>query len=89
MSLSLVYAIRLLRRERTTALFKEPGQHLDMGQIVSRLRFAAMGRLAIERPESRELVPMWKSQPGMLGVRLTLTRDHHRVWLSAATADWL
>jgi L-fuconolactonase len=51
-------------------------------------RLAIMGRLAIERPESRELVPTWKSQPRMLGVRLTLSRDHHRAWLSDGTADW-
>jgi L-fuconolactonase len=50
-------------------------------------RFAIMGRLAIERPESRALVPIWKSQPGMLGVHLTLSREHHRAWLSDGTAD--
>jgi hypothetical protein len=47
-----------------------------------------MGRLAIERPESRALVPTWKNPPGMLGVRLTLTWDHHRAWLSDGTVDW-
>ncbi|MCZ6874732.1 MAG: amidohydrolase family protein [bacterium] len=51
-------------------------------------RFAIMGRLGIERPESRELIATWKEQPGMLGVRLTLTREHHRGWLSDGTADW-
>ena len=29
-------------------------------------RFAVMGKLAIERPESRSLVDTWKRQPGML-----------------------
>ena len=28
-------------------------------------RFAAMGRLAVEAPESRARVPGWKNQPGM------------------------
>jgi L-fuconolactonase len=51
-------------------------------------RLAILGRLAIERPESRELVPTWTSQAGMLGVRLTLTRDQHRAWLSDGTVDW-
>jgi L-fuconolactonase len=32
-------------------------------------RFAVMGRLAIDKPESRELLPKWKNQPGMLGIR--------------------
>jgi L-fuconolactonase len=67
------------------------GDRNDLALEAARLhpdRFAIMGRLAIERSESRALVPTWKSQPGMLGVRLTLTRDHHRAWLSDGTADW-
>jgi len=67
------------------------GDRNDLALEAARLhpdRFAIMGRLAIERPESRKLVPTWKSQPGMLGVRLTLTRDQHRAWLSDGTADW-
>ncbi len=67
------------------------GECNDLALEAARLhpdRFAIMGRLAIERPESQALVPRWKSQPGMLGVRLTLSRDHHRGWLSDGTADW-
>lgn len=67
------------------------GERNDLALEASRLhpdRLAIMGRLAIERPESREFVSSWKSQPGMLGVRLTLSRDHHRGWLSDGTADW-
>jgi predicted TIM-barrel fold metal-dependent hydrolase len=67
------------------------GERNDLALEAARLhpdRFAIMGRLAIERPESRDLIPMWKDQPGMLGVRLTLTRAHHRAWLSDGTADW-
>jgi L-fuconolactonase len=67
------------------------GDRNDLALEAARLhpdRLAIMGRLAIERPESRALVPTWKSQSGMLGVRLTLTRDHHRAWLSDGTADW-
>ena len=51
-------------------------------------RFAVMGRLAIERPESREQLATWKAQPGMLGVRLTFHREPHRAWLTDGTADW-
>jgi L-fuconolactonase len=52
-------------------------------------RFAAMGRLAISRPESRALVPEWKRQPGMLGIRLTFHHEDERRWLFDGTADWI
>jgi L-fuconolactonase len=51
-------------------------------------RFAIMGRLPIEKPESRGLVDGWRQQPGMLGVRLTFHRGHYRSWLTDGTADW-
>jgi predicted TIM-barrel fold metal-dependent hydrolase len=52
-------------------------------------RFAVMGRLALERPESRPLVAGWKQQPGMLGMRFTFHLDSQRPWLTDGTADWL
>jgi len=52
-------------------------------------RFAAMGRLSIQKPESRELVAGWKRQRGMLGIRLTFHLEEHRKWLFDGTADWL
>ena len=67
------------------------GDYNDLVLEAARLhpdRFAVMGRLAIERPESRERVPIWNNQPGMLGVRVTFSRDPHRAWLSDGTADW-
>ena len=51
-------------------------------------RFAAMGRLALDAPESQALLTTWKQQPGMKGVRLTFHREHHRRWLFDGTADW-
>ena len=48
-----------------------------------------MGRLAIERPESRARVAHWKEQPGMLGMRFTFHTDQQRPWLTDGTADWL
>ena len=38
-------------------------------------RFAVMGRIALQNPESAELLPKWKEQPGMKGVRLTFMRE--------------
>src|SRR5260370_34741728 len=48
-----------------------------------------MGRLALERPESRALLADWKKQPGMLGMRFTFHTERYRPWLTDGTADWL
>ncbi|MDQ3830021.1 MAG: hypothetical protein M3361_12095 [Candidatus Tectomicrobia bacterium] len=53
------------------------GDRNDLALEAARLppdRFAIMGRLPIEKPESRGLVDGWRRQPGMLGVRLTFHR---------------
>jgi L-fuconolactonase len=52
-------------------------------------RFAAMGRISLAKPESRTLVPTWKKQPGMLGIRLTFHHPEDRKWLFDGTADWI
>ena len=51
-------------------------------------RFAVMGRLAIDKPESRELLPKWKTQPGMLGIRTAFHQGRAALWLEDGTADW-
>ena len=50
-------------------------------------RFAVMGRIALENPASAALIPRWKEQPGMLGIRVTFLRAHAS-WLTDGTADW-
>ncbi len=68
------------------------GDRNDLALEAARLhpdRFAVMGRLAIEQPESRSLVAGWKWQPGMLGLRFTFHTDLQRPWLTDGTADWL
>jgi L-fuconolactonase len=52
-------------------------------------RFAVMGRIAINKPESRALIPTWKKQPGMLGIRTTFHQGRPKHWLEDGTADWL
>jgi L-fuconolactonase len=52
-------------------------------------RFAVMGRLALQKPESRALVADWKKQPGMLGMRFTFHNPHNRPFLTDGSADWL
>ena len=52
-------------------------------------RFGAMGRITLTKPESRALVPTWKQQRGMLGIRLTFHHPDDRKWLFDGTADWI
>jgi predicted TIM-barrel fold metal-dependent hydrolase len=51
-------------------------------------RFAVMGRIALQNPQSAALLPTWKEQPGMLGVRISLLSDANVGWLTDGTADW-
>jgi predicted TIM-barrel fold metal-dependent hydrolase len=51
-------------------------------------RFAVMGRLALDDPASRERLPRWREDPGMLGLRLTFHWGMQRAWLDDGTADW-
>ena len=52
-------------------------------------RFAVMGRLDFTKPQARALLPTWRAQPGMLGIRLTFHRDNTRGQLTDGSADWL
>ncbi|HLH94471.1 MAG TPA: amidohydrolase family protein [Xanthobacteraceae bacterium] len=52
-------------------------------------RFAVMGRLDFTKPQAREALPVWRGQPGMLGIRLTFHRDDTRAQLTDGSADWL
>lgn len=52
-------------------------------------RFAVMGRIPVEDPPAaRRLLPGWKKQPGMLGVRITFTYETQAL-LDDGRADWL
>jgi predicted TIM-barrel fold metal-dependent hydrolase len=51
-------------------------------------RFGIMGRVRLEDPKSAALLPPWKQQPGMLGVRVTFNTPTTLAWLSDGTADW-
>jgi predicted TIM-barrel fold metal-dependent hydrolase len=50
-------------------------------------RFAVMGRIPLKNPESAALLPKWKEQPGMFGVRVTFIGPA-AAWLTDGTADW-
>jgi len=50
-------------------------------------RFAVMGRIPLDNPETAKLLPEWKKQPGMLGIRVTFHPPQWH-WLTDGTADW-
>jgi predicted TIM-barrel fold metal-dependent hydrolase len=51
-------------------------------------RFAIMGRFTIEDPQSKHLLPGWKQQKGMLGIRAAFNHEK-TAWVADGTADWL
>src|SRR5271167_4930547 len=44
-------------------------------------RFAIMGSVLLDRPDSRARIASWRLQPGMLGLRYTFLHDPARQWL--------
>ena len=52
-------------------------------------KFAVMGRVELNNPASRDLLPTWKQQPGMLGLRYALGRPLVRPLLIEGRIDWL
>jgi predicted TIM-barrel fold metal-dependent hydrolase len=68
-----------------------PGDRNDYGLEAARRypnRFAVMGRVAVQNPESAKLLPKWKEQPGMLGLRFTFMREQSAL-LTSGSADWV
>ena len=51
-------------------------------------RFAVMGRIPLQDRKSADLLPKWKQQPGMLGVRVTFNTPTMIGWLSDGSVDW-
>jgi len=67
-----------------------PGDRNDYALEAARRypnRFAVMGRIAVQNPDSVALLPKWREQPGMLGVRLTFMRQQAEL-LTSGAADW-
>lgn len=52
-------------------------------------RFAVMGRVDLLSPASRELIPTWREQPGMLGLRYAFHRPLVRPLLAEGRIEWL
>src|SRR5690349_14364565 len=67
-----------------------PGDRNDYGLEAAKRypnRFHVMGRIPLKNPASAALLPTWREQPGMLGVRLTFLGPA-AAWLKDGTADW-
>jgi predicted TIM-barrel fold metal-dependent hydrolase len=52
-------------------------------------RFAIMGSLPLDRPDSRSRIASWRDQPGMLGLRFTFLHEPARRWLRDGIINWL
>ena len=52
-------------------------------------RFAVMGRVDLNDPASRALIPTWRTQPGMLGLRYAFHRPTVRPLLIEGRIEWL
>jgi predicted TIM-barrel fold metal-dependent hydrolase len=52
-------------------------------------RLSILGKVPLDRPESRALLEGWKRQPGMLGLRFVFLQPHQRTWPTDGTMDWL
>ena len=67
-----------------------PGDRNDYALDAARRypnRFAVMGRIPLKNPQAAALLPKWREQPGMLGVRLTFL-GRTQAWLTDGTTDW-
>jgi predicted TIM-barrel fold metal-dependent hydrolase len=51
-------------------------------------RFRVMGRIPLQDKKSADLLPKWKEQPGMVGVRVLFNNPQTIPWLTDGTADW-
>ena len=66
------------------------GTRLDYAQEAVRRypgRFAIMGRIALDDPQTASRFPSWKQQLGVVGIRLNIAGEQAR-WLTDGTADW-
>ena len=66
------------------------GTRLDYAQeAVGRYpgRFAIMGRIALDDPQTALRFPRWKEQLGVVGIRLNIAGEQAK-WLTDGTADW-
>ncbi len=52
-------------------------------------RLSILGKVPLNDPGSAALLPGWRKQPGMLGLRLTFLQPGQATWPTDGTMDWL
>lgn len=52
-------------------------------------KFCSLGWFALDDPAQRLRIETWKQQPGMVGLRWSLTRPWQSTWHADGTMDWL
>jgi predicted TIM-barrel fold metal-dependent hydrolase len=52
-------------------------------------RYAVMGRLDVSAPGARRQIAGWRSQPGMMGLRMSFNRSQWSTALTEGRVDWL
>ena len=52
-------------------------------------RLVVLGRLSLDNPENRQLIPDWNEQPGMLGLRFTFSNNKDFSLLDNGNLKWL
>jgi predicted TIM-barrel fold metal-dependent hydrolase len=52
-------------------------------------KFCALGWFSLDDPSQRKRIETWKQQPGMLGLRWSLTRAGQETWHEDGTMEWL
>jgi len=95
-SFSATEAIRLMDEARVDAAVVhpppwDPGAH-ELALAAARDypgRFAIMGELALDDPQSQLRIATWRDQPGMLGLRYMFLGEPARSRLHDGSLDWL
>jgi predicted TIM-barrel fold metal-dependent hydrolase len=69
-----------------------PGDRNDYALEAARRypgRFRIMGKIPLPDPKSAALLPKWREQPGMAGLRVIFNTPQTLPWLADGTLDWL
>ena len=69
-----------------------PGDRNDYALEAARrypTRFRVMGKIPLQDPKSAALLPRWREQPGMAGLRVIFNTAQTLPWLTDGTVDWL
>ena len=68
-----------------------PGDRNDYALEAARrypTRFRIMGKIPLQDPKYAALLPKWREQPGMAGLRVIFNTPQTLPWLTEGTVDW-